>query len=76
LSQSARAALAKFLGSPSAVALSAAMLMFFKAASFITAHGPTDIRPVASPNRWGDRVSGIGAILPGLGLLNTGEPLL
>jgi hypothetical protein len=76
LSQSARATFEQFAGSPSAVALSLAMLVFFWSGEVYHRAWSGGFPPDAHLNRLGDWLSGVGAIFLGVGLLITGHPFL
>lgn len=76
LSQSIRVTLAQFAGSPSAVALSLAMLVFFWSGEVYHRAWSNGFPPDARLNKLGDILSGIGAIFLGVGLLITGQPFL
>lgn len=76
LSQSVRATLEQFVGSPSAVALSLAMLVFFWSGEVYHRAWSNGFPPDTRINRLGDVLSGVGAILLGVGLLITGQPFL
>ena len=69
-------ALAHVAGSPAAAALTTATAVFFWGGIVYTkawSHGPP---PVPRLNRWGDVLSGIGAIILGIGLVMLGNPWL
>lgn len=76
LSQSIRVTIAQFAGSPSAVALSVAMLIFFWSGEIYYQAWSKGFPPDADLNRRGDLLSGVGAIALGVGLLITGHPML
>ncbi len=76
LSQSVRVTLEQFAGSPSAVALSLAMLVFFWSGEIYHRAWSNGSPPDVRLNRLGDVLSGVGAIFLGVGLLITGQPLL
>jgi hypothetical protein len=76
LSQSVQATLEQFVGSPSAVALSLAMLVFFWSGEVYHRAWSNGFPPDARLNCLGDVLSGVGAIFLGVGLLITGQPFL
>lgn len=76
LSLSAHATLIQFVGSPSAVALSVAMLVFFWSGEIYHRAWSNGFPPDAALNRRGDVLSGVGALFLGIGLLITGQPML
>jgi hypothetical protein len=65
-----------FLGSPSAVALSLAMVIFFWSGECYYRAWLDPARPDARLNRKGDWLSGLGAAFLGLGMLGLGQPLM
>lgn len=75
-SQSARVTVEQFVGSPSAVALSVAMFVFFLSGEAYHRAWENGFPPIEALNRRGDWLSGIGAIFLGVGLLITGQPFL
>ena len=76
LSLSAHATFEQFVGSPSAVALSVAMLVFFWSGEIYHRAWSNGFPPDAALNRRGDVLSGVGALFLGIGLLITGQPML
>jgi hypothetical protein len=74
---SGSAAAAEYLvGSPSAIAITVAMLIFFWSGESYHRAWANGFPPDASRNRQGDILSGYGALALGLGLLLIGEALL
>jgi hypothetical protein len=74
---SGSAAAAEYLvGSPSAIAITAAMLIFFWSGESYHRAWAGGFPPDARRNRQGDILSGYGALALGLGLLLIGEALL
>lgn len=66
----------QFLGTPSAVALSVAMLVFVWGGEVYHRAWAQGFPPDRTLNRRGDVLSGIGALFLGVGLLITGQPML
>ncbi len=72
----ANALITQFSGSPSAVALTIAMLVFFWSGEAYHQAWSQGLPPDARLNHKGDVLSGIGAVALGVGLLITGHPML
>lgn len=64
------------VGSPSAVALSLAMLVFFASGEAYHRAWANGFPPDTRLNRSGDWLSGVGAVFLGIGLFITGHPYL
>lgn len=71
-----RAVIDQFVGTPSAVALSIAMLVFFWGGEVYHRAWARGFPPDRTLNRHGDVLSGVGALFLGVGLLITGQPML
>jgi len=69
-------AMAHVVGSPAAVALTTATAVFFWGGIIYTKAWSGGPPPDSRLNRWGDVLSGVGAIILGIGLLMLGNPWL
>lgn len=69
-------AIAHVVGSPAAAALTTATAVFFWGGIVYMKAWSDGSRPDPRLNRWGDVVSGVGAIILGIGLIMLGNPWL